>query len=114
MEIITVIIILFGLTTVMGLYLSYLALGNKETPNPIIILHGFFTVVGFILLGFFYPESLTVIFYFGIATGFGLVLLYQDIKGIKYTQWLTYAHAVFTLAGCIYLIKFAAGLDCYT
>lgn len=105
MEIITVIIVLFGLTTIMGLYLSYLALHNKQTPNAIIILHGFFTITGFILLSFFYPESLKTIWSFAIATGFGLILLYQDIKGIKYTKWLTHAHAVFTLTGCYFLFN---------
>ena len=107
MEIITIIILLFGFTTLMGLYLSYLALHNKQTPNAIIILHGFFTITGFILLSFFYPEFLITIGCFSIATLFGLILLYQDIKGIKYTKWLTYAHAIFTLGGCFFLIKLA-------
>ena len=112
MELIYAAVFAFIMTTIMGLYLSWRVLQNKDRPKRIIIIHGFLTMIGFVILYSYYPESMATIFYFAIATCFGLVLLYQDIKGVEFTKWLCYAHAIFTLGGCIYLIELVLGICC--
>ena len=95
---------LFGMTTIMGLYLSSLVLRNKQTPKAVIIIHGLFTITGFIFLASFYPSSLKSILLFFIATMCGLILCYQDLTGRKFSKWLCYAHAILTIVGFIFLL----------
>lgn len=102
-------ITLFGMTTIMGLYLSSLVLRNKQTPKGVIIAHGLITITGFILLSSFYPPSLKSILFFSIATMCGLILCYQDLTGKKFSKWLCFAHAFMTITGFIFLIRLASG-----
>ena len=110
MWIICTAIVLFGFTTIMGLYLSSLVLRNKKTVNLVIVIHGVCTITGFILLFTYYPESLKSIVSFSIATFFGLILLYQDIMGKKFSKWLCFVHAFFTIVGFVFLLMFASQL----
>ena len=107
MEIIYAVIIIFGITTILGLYLSSLVLRNKQTPKAVIIIHGMFTITGFVLLFIYYPEAIISILFFSIATLCGLILLFQDITGKKFAKWLCSAHGLFTVAGFIFLLVFA-------
>ena len=100
-------ILLFGLTTVLGMYLSSLAIREKQTPKGVIIFHGLLSIAGFTILSFAWPLSCKSILLFTVATMSGLVLLYQDITGKRFTKWLCYVHAVLTLAGMVFLIRLA-------
>lgn len=108
METIYTAIILFGLTTIMGLYLSSLVLRNKETPKLVIAIHGIFTITGFVILFYYYPASLNSILFFLTATLCGLVLLYQDLADKKFSKWLCFAHGFLTLVGMIFLLMLSS------
>ncbi|MGE0638599.1 MAG: hypothetical protein AB7G44_12210 [Bacteroidia bacterium] len=99
--------LLFGITGILGIYLSALVLRGKPSSKPVILFHGLFSVSGFVLLTKSLPETLTALILLSIATCCGLVLLYQDIKGKEHTQWLCYSHGVLTIAGFISLLVLA-------
>lgn len=101
-------IALFGMTTILGMYLSSLVLRNKETPKSVIVIHGLFTITGFVLLSNYYPESLDSILILSIATLFGLILLYQDLTGKVFSKWLCFAHGFMTVVGFIFLLMLAS------
>ena len=102
-------ILIFGMTTILGLYLSSLVLRNKQTPKVVIVIHGILTFTGFVLLIFYCPESLKSIILLSIATVCGLILLYQDLTGKKFTKWLCFAHGFLTVAGFVLLFVYAFG-----
>lgn len=96
--------LLFGITGIMGIYLSSLVLQGQPSSKPVILFHGLFSIAGFVLLTKSLPESLTALILLSVATCCGLILLYQDITYKKHTQWLCYAHGVLTIAGFICLV----------
>lgn len=100
-------ILFFSLTTVLGMYLSSLAIRDKQTPKGVIIIHGLLSIAGFGLLSSYWPSSSQSIWLFSVATMSGLVLLYQDLTGKKFTKWLCYVHAFLTIAGMVFLVKMA-------
>lgn len=100
-------IILFGVTTLMGLYLSSLVFKNREKPVSVIIIHGILSLMGFAILLFYYPASLTSLALLGTATLFGLMLLYQHLTQKKYTKWYCLAHGILTIAGLLFVIELA-------
>jgi hypothetical protein len=102
-------LIIFGLTTILGLYLSSLVLRNKQTPKVVIAVHGVLTLSGFVFLIFYCPATLMITLCFSIATILGLVLLYQDLTGAKFSKWLCYAHGFMTIAGFVLLFVYAVG-----
>lgn len=99
--------LLFGVTGLMGIYLSWLVLHNKPSSKSVILFHGLFTIAGFMLLAKSLPEALVSIIILSLATCCGLILLYQDITGKKHTRWLCYAHGILTIAGFICLVLLA-------
>ncbi len=104
MEIIYAALALFGATGLMGMYLSSLAMREKPSSKPVILVHGFFTIGGFWILGAYIPESFNSILLFAAATLCGLVLLYQDLTTKNYTRWLFYAHGIITIVGFVFLL----------
>ncbi len=104
MRIIYTALLLFGITTIIGLYLSSLVLRNKQTPKALILIHGLFTIAGFTLLSYCYPASLKSILFFSVATLCGLVLCYQDLTGKTFAKWLCFAHGILTIAGFVFLL----------
>jgi drug/metabolite transporter superfamily protein YnfA len=100
-------LVLFGLTGVMGMYLSSLVLRSKPPSDVVIVVHGMFSLAGFGILFAYLPESLNTILLFALATVFGVILLYQYLTGKKYTAWLCYAHGIITIAGFVFLLLFA-------
>lgn len=105
MRIIYTALLLFIITTIMGLYLSSCVFRNKQTSKVMIFIHGVITIIGFVLLINYCPGSLTSILYLAIATLCGLILLYQDLTGMKFTKWLCYAHGILTLIGIVFLFQ---------
>jgi len=107
MEAIYLAVALFGITGIMGIYLSRLVLRGNPSSKPVIIIHGFFTIIGFGILFSYLPESLNSMLVLAVATSCGLVLLYQDISGKKFTFWLCYAHGIITITGFVFLLSIA-------
>jgi ACR3 family arsenite efflux pump ArsB len=96
--------LLFGITGILGIYLSSLVPRGKSSSKPVILLHGLISITGFVLLVKSLPESLTVLILLSVATCCGLVLLWQDITDKHHTQWLCYAHGVITILRFIFLV----------
>ena len=107
MGVLYITIAIFGLTTILGLYLSSLVVRNKQTPKVVIVVHGVLTISGFVFLIFYCPATLMITLCFSIATICGLVLLYQDLTGVKFSKWLCYAHGFMTIAGFVLLFVYA-------
>jgi hypothetical protein len=100
-------IALFGITTVMGLYLSACVFLHKKKPFIVILLHGIFSIIGFTILISDYPASFMSVIMFLIATVFGVCLLYQHLTSKPFTKWFCFAHAILSIAGCVFLVRFA-------
>lgn len=103
-------ILLFGITSILGIYLSSLVLRNKPSSQPVILIHGLCSISGFAILISYWPASLCSILLFAVATICGLILLYEDITGKPFTRWLCYAHGIITIAGFVALLVFALHL----
>jgi len=97
-------VVIFGATSIMGMYLSALILRNKPASNEVIVIHGLFSMAGFGILFAYLPASLMSISLFAVATLFGIILLYQYLTDKKFTFWLCYAHGITTIAGFIFLL----------
>jgi len=107
MTIIYTTLVIFGLTTILGLYLSSLVIRFKQTPKVVIVVHGILSMAGFILLLFYCPGTVIITLFFMVATICGVILLYQDLTGAKFTKWLCYAHGIMTIAGLVLLLIYA-------
>lgn len=97
---------LFVITTLMGMHLSSCVFLERNKPWWVIIFHGILSITAFTILITQYPETIMSIFLFFLATGFGICLLYQHITGRPFTKWFCFAHAVLSIAGCVFLIRF--------
>lgn len=96
-------IILFGMTTILGLYLSTLVFIKREKPMSVIAIHGILSITGFGILFYYYPITQKSLLLFTAATAFGVSLLYQHLTNKKYTKWFCFAHGILTITGLIYL-----------
>lgn len=100
-------LLLFMLTAILGMYLSSRVLRGLSSVKPVIIIHAVFSIIGFCLLLLEYPKTGKSLLWLTLATGCGVILLYQDMTRQKFTKWLCYAHAVFTIVGLVYLCQSA-------
>lgn len=100
----------FVLATVLGLYLLTFVLTNKETPKGIVIIHGFFALIGITLLiiyPFFYnPSPVTSLVLFILAAIGGLILIYQDLTRKTFPVWLAFGHGLIAIIGFLLLVIF--------
>lgn len=92
-------LILFLITTIMGLYLSLLVFLKKEKPMPVIIIHGLLSVSAFIILFYYYPDSFKSMMLFLLGNMFGVILLYQHLTNKKFTKWFCFGHGILAIAG---------------
>ena len=100
----------FVLAAVLGLYLLSFILNNKNTPKGVAITHGFFAVIGILLL-FIYPflytpSPVTSLVLFIFAALGGLLLMYRDLTGQPLPKWLALGHGVTAILGFIVLEVF--------
>jgi len=106
-----VIIGLFALGALMGMYLLALVLQKKETPKFVALIHGLFVVAALILLIMYNsqhgPGLMESIVLFMVAATGGLVLIVKDLKGKALPKWLALGHGLIAVTGFIFLLVFA-------
>lgn len=102
---------IFLLTALLGLYLASFLFRNKNTPKGLVFIHGPLAVTGLILLIFYTALHIHMAFFswfaigfFVLAAAFGLTMIFRDITGKSVPKWLVFLHASFALLGVIFLI----------
>src|SRR4051812_27211783 len=101
------IIALFALGALIGMYLLSLVLQKKETPKFVAVIHGLFVAVALILLIVYssnHPGIVESIVLFVLAALGGLVLFMRDITGKSLPKWLALGHGLIAVAGFIFLL----------
>ena len=101
------IISLFALGAVIGMYLLALVIQEKKRPTAVAVIHGIFVAAALVLLIFYNmqnPGLLDSIVLFIIAALGGLVLFVKDITGKPVPRWLAMVHAVVAVAGFVVLL----------
>jgi hypothetical protein len=104
------IISLFALGAIIGMYLLALVLQKKETPKSVAFIHGAFVAVALILLIIYnsqHPGLMESIVLFLIAAVGGLVLITRDLTGKPIPGWLAVVHGLIAVSGFIFLLVFA-------
>jgi hypothetical protein len=106
------VIALFALGALIGMYLLSLVLQKKETPKAIALIHGLFVAVALVLLIVYtsnHPGPIESIVLFVLAALGGLVLFIRDLTGKPLPKWLALGHGLIAVAGFIFLLVFAFG-----
>jgi hypothetical protein len=103
------VIILFTLAALGGIYLLSYVLQNKNTPKAVAIIHGSVGALSLVLLiiyTLFYNSSLvTSVVFFVIAALLGFILFYRDITGKSLPKGLAMAHGLAAVIGFICLLS---------
>lgn len=102
---------LFLLGAITGIYLLSLVWQRKQTPKLISFIHGIFVLVA---LGFLIwyaadhaPGLMECIILFVIAGLGGIVLIFRDLTGKSLPRWLAASHGIIALAGFAWLLVYA-------
>ena len=102
---------LFGLGALLGMYLLSLVLQKKETHKSIAMLHGIFVAVALVLLIAYAcrqgPGLMEAIVLFIMAALGGIVLIFRDLTGRSLPRWLAVTHGLLAVAGFIFLLLYA-------
>jgi hypothetical protein len=101
------IIALFALGALIGMYLLALVLQKKETPKFVAFIHGAFVAAALILLILYnsqQPGFMESIVLFIVAAVGGLTLIIRDLKGKPLPKWLAIGHALIAVLGFIFLL----------
>lgn len=104
------IIALFALGAIIGMYLLSLVLQKKETPKLVALIHGVFVVAALTLLIIYsmeHPGLVEVIVLFVIAALGGLVLIVRDLSRKPLPRWLAIVHGLIAVTGFIFLLAAA-------
>jgi hypothetical protein len=105
------IITLFALGAIVGMYLLALVLQKKETPKLVAFIHGALVVTALILLiyysGTHTPGPIESIVVFVIAAVGGLTLIVRDLTGKPLPAWLAIGHGLIAVTGFIFLLVYA-------
>jgi len=110
MDTLYLIIALFALGAIVGLYLLSFVLQQKETSKFAAFIHGAFVATALVLLILYYSnhpgltESLVL---FVLAALGGLVLIIRDLSGKKLPKWLAMGHGLIAIAGFVFLLVYA-------
>ena len=113
MNTLDIIIGLFALGALIGMYLLSLVLQKKETPKFVAFIHGGFVAAALILLIFFAlkqevkPIESIVLFIMAALGGF--VLIARDLTGKSLHRWLAVGHGLIAVAGFVFLLIYAFG-----
>jgi hypothetical protein len=101
------IIALFALGAIMGMYLLALVLQRKETPKFVAFIHGAFVAVALVLLIVYnlkHPGLMESIVLFIVAALGGLVLIVRDLTGKPIPKWLAVVHGLIAVTGFVFLL----------
>jgi hypothetical protein len=104
------IIALFALGALIGMYLLALVLQKKETPKFVAFIHGVFVAAALVLLIIYnssHPGLIESIVLFVMAALGGVVLIFRDLTGKPIPKWLAVAHGLIAVTGFIFLLMFA-------
>jgi hypothetical protein len=104
------IIALFALGALIGMYLLALVLQKKETPKFVAFIHGAFVALALILLIVYnsnHPGPIESIVLFVIAALGGFVLITRDLTGRSIPKWLAVGHGLIAAVGFIFLLVYA-------
>lgn len=105
------VIILFLVAALLGVYLLSFVLQNKNTPKGIAFTHGPIAATALILLiiyAFLHePSPITSIILFILAAFGGLMLIYRDLTGKSVPKWMALGHGLTAIAGFLFLIAYA-------
>jgi sugar phosphate permease len=105
-----IIIGLFALGAIIGIYLLSLVLQDKETPKAAAFVHGIFVVAAVVMLVVYVtkhtPSPVESLVLFALAAVGGLVLIYRDLTGKKLPKWLAIGHGLMAVAGFAFLLMF--------
>lgn len=100
----------FGIAALFGLYLLSYILTNKNTPKGVALTHGFFAVLGVVVLIlyclFYSPSPLASLVLFIFAALGGLMLFYRDITAKPIPKWLALGHGLTAVIGVCLLVLF--------
>jgi hypothetical protein len=104
---------LFALGALIGMYLLALVLQKKETPKFVAIIHGAFVAAALVLLIDYAthegPKPIESIVLFIVAALGGLTLFIRDMSGKTLPKWLAIGHGLIAVTGFIFLLVFAFG-----
>jgi hypothetical protein len=105
------IIALFALGAIIGMYLLALVLQKKETPKFVAFIHGAFVAAALLLLTVYNsqhgPGLMESIVLFVVAAMGGLVLIIRDLTKRSLPRWLAIGHGLIAVAGFVFLLVFA-------
>jgi hypothetical protein len=108
---INLIIGLFSITALLGMYLLTFVLKGKATPKAIVFTHGPLAAIALILLIVYAyregPEPLESIVLFTLAAMGGFVLVFRDLTGRSIPKWLAVGHGLLAVTGFVFLLIFA-------
>lgn len=102
---------LFALGALIGMYLLALVLQKKETPKSVALIHGLFVAAALVLLIIYNvehgPGLVESIVLFVVAALGGFVLFMRDLTGKAIPKWLAVGHGLTAVAGFIFLLVYA-------
>jgi hypothetical protein len=102
---------LFALTALLGMYLLALVMQKKETPKAVAFIHGAFAVAALILLLYYTsqdgPGPTESIVLFIVAALGGITLIIRDLMGLSLPKWLAVGHGLIAVTGFIFLLIYA-------
>jgi hypothetical protein len=101
------VISLFALGAIIGMYLLALVLQKKETPKFVSFIHGAFVAAALILLVVYcmhHPGFTEAIILFVVAALGGVVLIHRDLTAKSLPAWLAIGHGLIAVAGFIFLL----------
>ena len=104
------IISLFAIGAIIGMYLLALVLQKKETSKFMAFVHGAFVATALILLIIYssdHPGLTESIVLFVIAALGGLILIIRDLTGKSIPKWLGVMHGLIAVGGFIFLLAHA-------
>ncbi len=99
---------LFSVGALAGIYLLALVLQTKQTPKFVSLIHGGFVVVALTMLIMYSttngPGPIESIVLFVMAALGGLILIYRDMTGKTMPKWLAVGHGLIAVGGFIFLL----------
>ncbi len=103
-------IALFAIAAMLGFYLLFYVLQNKNTPKGVAFTHGPAAALGLIILIvyaiLYKPAPIVSIIIFILAALGGIMLIYKDITGQAIPKSLAIGHGLTALTGFGFLIFF--------